>query len=359
MSVWRRDKKWCASIYNPATGKREWIGTFDRKKGQGGADEAFAKAKQRINRRRGTETIASFAARWMDDYPRRKESTTEHYRQQIKALADEFGHLRLDDLDRPTARAFAQRSSTWPAARAMFSDAVRDELCERNPFLNMRLQQGRGRRDLVVPSEAEVAKLAVLAAKVHKRWGERVYGPLVLFAAYTGLRPGELHGLDWRHIDRRGRTVTVERQWNPKLKKMTTPKTKAGARTVWLPDQALAALDRLPDTGPALFVTPTGTRLGGSSSHYYWHPVRCAFGRPDLDFYALRHFYGTQLADRSVSPANIAKAMGHDDGGKLALERYIHATAQGSRAAVAAAFGGGPRPVETNADSISAAEGSA
>jgi hypothetical protein len=52
------------------------------------------------------ETVASFAARWMDDYPRRKESTTSHYRQQIKALVAEHGHLRLDQLDRPTAREF-------------------------------------------------------------------------------------------------------------------------------------------------------------------------------------------------------------------------------------------------------------
>jgi hypothetical protein len=140
--------------------RREWLGTFDTKKGDGGADEAFDEARAGSEAPPGSETIAAFAARWMDDYPRRKESTTAHYRQQIKALADEFGHLRLDQLDRPTAREFAQRSSTWPAARAMFSDAVRDELCERNPFLNMRLRQGRGRKDLVVPTPAEVDRLA-------------------------------------------------------------------------------------------------------------------------------------------------------------------------------------------------------
>jgi integrase len=222
----------------------------------------------------------------------------------------------------------------------MFSDAVRDELCDRNPFLNMRLRQGRGRRDLVAPTAEDVDRLAKLAGEVHGRWGERVYGPLVLFAAYTGCRPGELHGLDWRHVDRRGRTVTVERQWNPKLRKMT-PTKNGNPRTVWLPDRALEALQRLPDTGSALFVTPTNARLGGTVSHYYWHPLRCAFGRPDLDFYALRHFYGTMLAGLGVGAENIAEAMGHTDGGKLALTTYIHATAQGSRAAIAQAFGGG------------------
>jgi integrase len=337
MGVYKRGKRWGAVIYEPAIGSRRWLGTFDTK---ADAREIFEDARKRSRRGGRVETIASFAARWMDDYPRRKESTTKHYRQQIKALASELGHLRLDQLDRPTAREFAQRSSTWPAARAMFSDAVRDELCDRNPFLNMRLSQGRGRRDLVAPTAVDVDRLAEAAGRVHGKWGERVYGPLILFAAYVGARPGELHGLDWRHVDRRGRTVTVERQWNPKLRKMTAPKN-GKPRTVWLPDRAMDALDRLPDTGNALFTTPRGARLGGTVTHYYWHPVRCAFGRPDLDFYALRHFYGTMLAGLGVAAENIAEAMGHTDGGKLALTTYIHATGQGSRAAIAAAFGGG------------------
>jgi integrase len=118
--------------------------------------------------------------------------------------------------------------------------------------------------------------------------------------------------------------------------------TKNGrTRTVYLPDEALAR-STAAGHGQALFVTPTGRGMGGATSHYYWHPVRCAFGRPDLDFYALRHFYGTHLASLGVSAENIAQAMGHTDGGKLALTTYIHATAQGSRAAIAAAFGGGP-----------------
>jgi integrase len=337
VGVFKRGKKWGAVIYLSGGG-RDWLGTFDTK---GEAREAFDDARRRQKSRRGSETIKGFAERWMDDYPRRKESTTAHYRQQIKALADEFGHLRLDQLDRPTAREFAQRSSTWPAARAMFSDAVRDELCERNPFLNMRLRQSRGRRDLVVPTPAQVDELAACAVKVHKAWGRRVYSPLIRFAAYTGARPGELFGLDWRHVDRRGRTLLIERQWNPKLRKMTA--TKNGrSRTIWLPPQAMGALDDMPDTGEALFTTPTGARMGGATAHYYWSPVRAAFGQADLDFYVLRHFFGTHLAGLGVSAENIAEAMGHTDGGKLALSTYIHATAQGSRAAIAAAFGGGP-----------------
>ena len=336
MSVFKRGKRWAAVAYEPGTGKRLWLGSFDTK---GEARDAYDQTRQRLKRGRyHSETISEFADRWMDDYPRTAESTTLHYRQQIRALVRDFGHLTLAQIDRPTARRWAlDNRSSWQAARAMFSDACRDDLCEANPFTNMRIQSGRGRRDLVVPTEAEVTELVAHAAKVHKAWGERVYGPLIQFAAYTGCRPGELFGLDWRHVDRRGQTVHVERQWNPKLKKMT--KTKNGrARTIYLTPPAAEALDRLPDTGSALFLSPTGSRMGGQTSHYYWHPVRCSFGRPDLDFYSLRHYFGTVLALLGLGAPEIAQAMGHTDGGKLALTTYIHATEQDSRAKIAAAF---------------------
>jgi integrase len=88
----------------------------------------------------------------------------------------------------------------------MFSDAVRDELCERNPFLNMRLRQGQGRKDLVVPTPEDID------GSPSRGEGSQGVGRARLRAAdpvrrLHGRRPGELFGLDWRHVDRRGRTL--------------------------------------------------------------------------------------------------------------------------------------------------------
>ncbi|HLY82947.1 MAG TPA: tyrosine-type recombinase/integrase, partial [Acidimicrobiales bacterium] len=69
-----------------------------------------------------------------------------------------------------------------------------------------------------------------------------------------------------------------------------------------------------------------------------WNPVRVAYGDPDLDFYALRHSYGTMLARHGVGAPAIALMMGHTDGGKLALQRYIHMTALDARAEVRTAL---------------------
>jgi integrase len=129
-----------------------------------------------------------------------------------------------------------------------------------------------------------------------------VYANLILFAAWSGLRPGELFGLDWRHIDRRGESILVERQWNPKLRKMTPPKN-GKARTVYLTPPAAEALAGLPGMGDAVFLSPAGSRLGGSTSHYYWAPVRAAAGHPDWPIYCLRHVWVPRRSlRRSATP---------------------------------------------------------
>src|SRR3954447_20656969 len=69
-------------------------------------------------------------------------------------------------------------------------------------------------------------------------------GPMVVFAAATGLRPGEWIALEHRDIDRDAQVVYVRRTLrNARIK---TPKTKASVRAVPLQAVALTVLDQLP-----------------------------------------------------------------------------------------------------------------
>src|SRR5436190_24363940 len=84
-------------------------------------------------------------------------------------------------------------------------------------------------------SWAQLDELAV-------RLGPR-YGPPVLFAAATGLRPGEWMALEQRDIDRQARVVYVRRALrNGRLK---STKTEGSIRAVPMQAIALAALDQL------------------------------------------------------------------------------------------------------------------
>jgi integrase len=59
-----------------------------------------------------------------------------------------------------------------------------------------------------------------------------VYGPVVIFAAATGLRPSELFGLDRRDVDRQLGVVYIRRAYaNGRLKHTKTPLSAGGAAT--------------------------------------------------------------------------------------------------------------------------------
>src|SRR5438046_3044517 len=83
------------------------------------------------------------------------------------------------------------------------------------------------------------AELAAVAAKLGPR-----NGPMVLFAAATGLRPGEWIALEQRDIDQQARVVYVRRAYRNGRVKCT--KTEASVRAVPLQAIALAALEQLP-----------------------------------------------------------------------------------------------------------------
>jgi integrase len=99
---------------------------------------------------------------------------------------------------------------------------------------------------------------------------------------------------------------------------------------------AIRAIPHLPATGP-VFRTITGEAIRKGSQRYVWDPIRKAFereltparraellaGRDDLDFYELRHFCGSMMADRGLSEHDIAHELGNSV--EVCRETYIHA----------------------------------
>lgn len=331
----KRGNRWVTTTY--VRGKRTWISGPTKEAVE---DKLAAVIVNRRQEEQHSEPIGVFAERWTRDYPRRKESTNLHNAERIKKFAVDFADTLLCDFTRVQARVWAlENRSRWKTVRTMFADASRDGLCQANPFLDMRLQDNsRGRKDLEAPTEQDVEQLADIAKDTWGDWGLRVYSNLILTAAYTGMRPGELYGLRWDDIDWTAGTVTVERQFNARTNTVTSTKSDK-TRVIPLLPVAHRALNAVPRQREEVFFTPHGKRFTGRVQHYYWHPVRCAFGRPDLDFYALRHAFGTMLANKGISPMDIAAAMGHQDGGRLAMAVYIHVTEKESRARIARAFG--------------------
>lgn len=329
----KRGKGYGVSVYDPALKRKRWVGTF---KTLGEARDAERTASRR--RGVGRVTCGEFAKLWLAEYPRAAGATRRTYRYGVAAFADEFERVRLADFDRLTARSWALRvpQSNVRVVRAMFNDAINDGLhTGPNPFSNLRLEQSRGRKDLIALTEDELNELGDKALDVHGEFGP-TFRAMIVFAAYVGLRPGELFALERGDVGRDEVTIRQNLDGTGTIK---APKN-GRERIVVLPPPARQALVDVPARldVPWQFVTPRGRRFSKSSLYYYWSPVRAAFGRPGMDFYELRHFCATHLLELGVSHADVAIQLGQTDGGALVMSTYGHPSEDAARQRLKRAF---------------------
>ena len=138
-----------------------------------------------------------------------------------------------------------------------------------------------------------------------------VYGPMVVFAAATGLRPSELFALEHRDLDRVAGVVYVRRAFaNGRLK---NTKTRLSTRAVPLQAIALEALDRLPASeNPILFPNSRGGHIDFRSfGRRHWKPAQVAAGiEPLRHLYDPRHTYATFALRAGVSVFAVSRFMG-------------------------------------------------
>ena len=150
-------------------------------------------------------------------------------------------------------------------------------------------------------------ELEALAAAIGPR-----YGPMVLFAAATGLRPAEWIALEKRDVDRKERVVLVRRSFTRGQLKIL--KTEASTRAVPLQARALDALDRIKDGNgsPLLFPGERGSYL---DIHHFrpfqWRPAQKAAGiAPLRRVYDLRHTFATFALRAGLSTFDLSRYMG-------------------------------------------------
>jgi len=222
-----------------------------------------------------------------------------------------FGHRRINQI-RPAEIATwrmniagGHRFEATQALRQVLGRAVSWGLIDVNPA-----KQGifyPQRRSTEKQPFESWAELEALAAELGPR-----YGPLVLLAAATGLRPGEWIALEQRDIDRDARVVYVRRAYrNGRVK---CPKTEASVRAVPLQAIALGALEWLPgkEPSPLVFPSPRGSYFDlHNFRNRHWKPAQRAAGiTPPRRVYDLRHTFATFALRAGISTFDLSRYMG-------------------------------------------------
>jgi integrase len=239
-------------------------------------------------------------------------ATKRTLEERLTASRDVFGEWTLRELegaardvaDWRAGLADSSRYRLTSALRQTLEAAVRWRYIGRNPAADAgRNPQPRAEELHPFTRQQVDAIAAELGA---------VYGPLVVFAAETGLRTNEWVALERRDVDRAAPAVTVQRRIADG--RLTPyPKTERSRRRVPLTARAFEAIEGLPprlDTA-LLFPAPKGGPIGLDTWRTRdWYPALEAAGIEQRGPYALRHTFATEALAAGVSIFELARLMG-------------------------------------------------
>lgn len=336
--------RWQARM-RAADGRMVSLGCFDRRRD---AEDALATASvderrgMWVDPRRGRVALRDYATDWVESRPDALTSRTQElYRSILRNhVFPQLGDMALADLAPAGVRRWhaglrakglgaATSARAYALLRAICSTAVREELIVRNPC-NMR---GVGNHTAPERPIATVEEVFVLAEGVEPR-----FRALVLTAAFTGLRSGELFGLRRRDVDLAGARVHVVEQLQSLADgtlERCPPKTAAGRRTVSLPAALVPDLEAHlaaytgPDLDALVFTGAGGAPLRRNHWGAKWRSARSSVGLGHLRFHDLRHTGNTLAASTGASLKELMSRMGHASPRAALL--YQHATDERDR----------------------------
>jgi integrase len=211
-------------------------------------------------------------------------------------------------------------------------DAVRHGIVPTN-VVSLQSPPAADAEEVVIITEDQISDL------LDKLQGRPIRTKVVI-ALFSGLRRGELLGLQWRDLDLDAKTLRVERaleQTRAGLR-IKSPKTKSSKRTIALPDIVVDALrehrrerlelhlrlglGKLAEDG-FVFTQIDGTPLRPSTLTSVWCELAPRLGYPGIRWHSLRHTHASQLIASGLDVVSVARRLGHTNPA-ITLKVYSH-----------------------------------
>lgn len=248
-----------------------------------------------------------------------------------------LAHLSAEDVRRYCRRRPAQGSAAakgrllsahtqrtyYAQLRAFLSWCVDERLIDANPAHAVQRPKAPPRPpiDHLTPEELEHLLATVDADVAAKQARRLLRGPyarqlvwikdVIVFAAGTGLRLGELRRLRWQDIDRARRVLYVR---NTELGETKTGEERSVPIVSFVAEvlDRQAALRANEDPAGTVFVSPRGGPLSAETTSRLFRKYRRLAGLPEgISFHSLRKTTGTWLASRGVPMQVIQRVLGH------------------------------------------------
>jgi integrase len=319
-----------------AATEREALREYNQLRGQGPA----AKVAPRNVR------FATVAERWWESHESPKATSTRQlYRGALdREILPNLGHRKLAEIDLAELQGLI---AVWKG-RGLSRSTVENYLCPVRGVFKYAIRHGLAvsspcgmleNVDLPPASDSEIHEWSQEEIEVllqssrylaRQPQARQDYSHLLTVAVYTGLRLGELLGLEWGDVELGERPLLhVRRQWT-KHEEVTATKTKNGLRRVPLWPEAVEALravrgDRIPVAEEPVFTSREGGRLQHRNvQRRGFEAARDHANLPKhLTFHSLRHAFASLAYHRSVPLAVVSAVMGHSTV-QVTASVYVH-----------------------------------
>jgi integrase len=324
----------------------------------GGEQDALAKqAELRGKAARGERpltatrlTFTEIAEQWFVSKRHLRPWTRKNYRAALDlVLIPRFGQMKLTAVTTEhVAKLIRELEREGPSERPLSSSMIEGYLWPLNGTMTFAIRRGliavnpctlltsddrphrRERRQDHVWSDGEMEALIQAAEDLARKPASRYdYTPLIRTALFTGLRLGELLGLQWQDIDLQEGVLHVRRQYT-RLGDYAPPKTKAAVRRIPLSEEMTKHLAELKlrsryssDDDP-VFAARNGKPLkhrNATRRGFENAAEQAVIG--GVSFHSMRHAFASRMIDRGISSTVLAALMGHESS-TITERRYIH-----------------------------------
>ena len=238
---------------------------------------------------------------------------------QIKRLAKNNGERTLKPLSKKTILEHHRLIS------AMLHKAVYWQLIPYNPA--DRVQPPRAPKAQRRFYDDEQCRVLLKGLNELKD-SEMKYKVAIILTVFTGVRLGELMGLDWENIDFKNKEITVNKSSQYLSDKgifTKSPKTESSIREVAIPDFIVSLLEEYKlwyeeqksivgdfwHNSDRLFVQVDGKPITPSTISKWFEKFIKQIGLPVITFHGLRHTNATLLIAQQVDVATVSARLGH------------------------------------------------
>lgn len=165
------------------------------------------------------------------------------------------------------------------------------------------------------------------------RLGRAAFCVAVLIAMGTGMRRGEIFGLEWPDYD--GHTISVRRSVKPDGI-IGEPKTQSGIRRIAIGSSTAKVLDQFKefqaplvpkrrwDEAAPVMADGKGGRLSMNTFEHWWATFRKRAGYDGLKFHELRHTHASLLIANGTDVKTVQGRLGHSSA-DITMNIYAHA----------------------------------